>query len=115
MCTALVRRVQSLDLLDEEASGDPRILEIRQYVETRQWPKREAEDRPLYSQATPEKCMDTKMQWEQEDKRYEPVHLFNGSRVDRAVQVAFCTIDVDDSSHFTGDLSKTAFFDIWEK
>lgn len=40
--------------------------------------------------------------------------ISDDSRVDRAVHAAFSATDTDDSSKFTGDLSKVPVFDIWE-
>lgn len=57
---------------------------------------------------------ETKMQWDQEDKKYKPAYISDCSRVDNAVQAAFSTIDVDDSSKLTGDLPKAPSLDIWE-
>lgn len=50
-----------------------------------------------------------------EAKLETPSYLTDGSRVSCAVQSTFLTIDADDTSKFSGDLTHSPAFDIWEQ
>lgn len=69
ICTVLVRRMETLDLLDEGATSDTCLIEISQFTENRWKANKKAEARLLRPQATTESSMETKMQGEEEIRK----------------------------------------------
>lgn len=55
------------------------------------------------------------VQGEYDSKPDVPAYVSDGSRVSRAVQSSFSTIDVDDTSKFSGDLTHAPAYDMFEK
>lgn len=113
-CSVLLEHMASLNLLDEEATGDSFLRKYASIWQIGKYEKGQprSRDKLLYQQATPERVTQPKVLCEKEEKKHKSAFLSGGSPVDRAVQAAFSTIDIDNSSKLTGDLSKAPSFDI---
>lgn len=113
ICGIILERMDYHELLEEDDTVESYMTKILQSIKNKKsiaLNNYSSSDTAPVPQQTEERTQE-----EVPERKYEPSYISDGSRVDRAVQAAFSTVGTDDSSKFTGDLSKAPSFDIWEK